>query len=161
VARRSGTLHAAVSTPTSTSREQHLNHGSNQQIIRSQATPVALQRGPGTGSRGSALWSRSSSCFSLLLVAGGIYGVRLSFALAKTFHTNPISAVVGALQGGRGSAIDHEKQTYQRINVVLYGYGGDQHSGAFLTDSIMVISISPCRVAHRRLPRSRSRATGS
>ncbi|MFZ2032322.1 MAG: LCP family protein [Candidatus Dormiibacterota bacterium] len=81
--------------------------------------------------------------FSLLLVAGGIYGVRLSFALAKTFHTNPISAVVGALQGGHGSAIDHQTKTYQRINVVLYGYGGDQHSGAFLTDSIMVITIQP------------------
>src|ERR1039457_2666104 len=81
--------------------------------------------------------------FSLVLVAGGIYGVRLSLALAKTFHTNPISAVIGALQGGGGSAIDQQGQRYQRINLVLYGYGGVQHSGAFLTDSIMVISIQP------------------
>ena len=81
--------------------------------------------------------------FSLLLVAGGIYGVRLSLALAKTFHTNPISAAIGALQGGGGSGIDRQRQHYQRINIVLYGYGGSQHSGAFLTDSIMVISIMP------------------
>ena len=81
--------------------------------------------------------------FSLLLVAGGVYGVRLSLALAKTFHTNPISAVIGALHGGSGSAVAQESQHYQRINIVLYGYGGAQHSGAFLTDSIMVISIQP------------------
>jgi LCP family protein required for cell wall assembly len=81
--------------------------------------------------------------FSLLLVAGGVYGVRLSLALAKTFHTNPISAVVGALGGGNGSAIDQDRQRYERINVVLFGYGGDQHSGGYLSDSIMVISILP------------------
>src|SRR5579862_4780670 len=81
--------------------------------------------------------------FALLIVAGGVYGVRLSLALAKTFHTNPISAVVGALGGGSGSAIDQDRERYQRINVVLFGYGGDGHDGAFLTDSIMVISILP------------------
>ncbi|MHB8488431.1 MAG: LCP family protein [Candidatus Dormibacteria bacterium] len=85
--------------------------------------------------------------FSILLVAGGIYGVRLSLALAKTFHTNPISAAIGALQGGGGSRIDRERQHYQRINIVLFGYGGTQHSGAFLTDSIMVISIMPMQGA--------------
>ena len=44
--------------------------------------------------------------FSLLLIAGGVYGVRLSLALAKTFHTNPFSAAIGALQGGGGSKIN-------------------------------------------------------
>jgi LCP family protein required for cell wall assembly len=81
--------------------------------------------------------------FSLLLVAGGVYGVRLSFALAKTFHTNPISAAISAIQGGGGSAIDQERARFQRINIVLFGYGGDQHSGAYLSDSIMIISILP------------------
>jgi LCP family protein required for cell wall assembly len=96
--------------------------------------------------------------FSLLLVAGGVYGVRLSFALAKTFHTNPISAAIGALQGGGGSGIDQSRRRYQRINIVLYGYGGNQHSGAFLSDSIMVISIQPIQghppeIAEISLPR--------
>jgi len=81
--------------------------------------------------------------FSLVIVSAGVYGVRLSFALAKTFHTNPISAVIGALGGGGGSQIDHQRQNLQRINIVLYGYGGSQHSGGDLTDSIMVVSIQP------------------
>jgi LCP family protein required for cell wall assembly len=81
--------------------------------------------------------------FSLVLVSVAVYGIRLSFALAKTFHTNPISAVVGALGGGHGSQIEHQRQSLQRINVVLYGYGGSQHAGAYLTDSIMVVSIQP------------------
>ncbi len=96
--------------------------------------------------------------FSLVLVTAGVYGVRLSFALAKTFHTNPISAVIGALGGGHGSRVDHSSQTLQRINLVLYGYGGTQHSGAFLTDSIMVVSIQPIanhppQVAEISIPR--------
>ena len=81
--------------------------------------------------------------FSLVLVTAGVYGVRLSFALAKTFHTNPISAVIGALGGGHGSRVEHQSQHLERINLVLYGYGGVQHSGAYLTDSIMVVSIQP------------------
>jgi LCP family protein required for cell wall assembly len=81
--------------------------------------------------------------FALVVGAGVVYGVRLSFALAKTFHTNPISAVVGALGGGGGSAIDQDRERYERINIVLFGYGGDGHDGAFLSDSIMVISILP------------------
>jgi polyisoprenyl-teichoic acid--peptidoglycan teichoic acid transferase len=81
--------------------------------------------------------------FSLVFVSAAVYGVRLSFALAKTFHTNPISAVIGALGGGGGSQIEHQRQQLQRINIVLYGYGGSQHSGGYLTDSIMVVSIQP------------------
>ena len=96
--------------------------------------------------------------FSLLLVAGGVYGVRLSLALAKTFHTNPFSAAIGALEGGRGSRVDQQTQNLQRINLVLYGYGGVQHSGGDLTDSIMVVSIQPIanhapQVAEISIPR--------
>jgi len=81
--------------------------------------------------------------FSVLIVGAGVYGVRLSLALAKTFHTNPFSAVVGVLGGGSGSDIDRERQHFERINIVLYGYGGAQHSGGYLSDSIMVVSILP------------------
>jgi LCP family protein required for cell wall assembly len=96
--------------------------------------------------------------FSLVFVSAAVYGVRLSFALAKTFHTNPISAVIGAIGGGGGSAIDHQRQHLQRINIVLYGYGGSQHSGGDLTDSIMVVSIQPIanhepQVAEISIPR--------
>lgn len=81
--------------------------------------------------------------FSLAFASAVVYGVRLSFALAKTFHTSPISAALNALGGGGGSAIDRSRQSLQRINIVLYGYGGDQHSGGDLSDSIMLVSIQP------------------
>jgi LCP family protein required for cell wall assembly len=96
--------------------------------------------------------------FSVIFVSAAVYGVRLSFALAKTFHTNPISAAIGALGGGHGSEIDQQRQHLQRINIVLYGYGGDQHSGGDLSDSIMVVSIQPIanhapQVAEISIPR--------
>jgi LCP family protein required for cell wall assembly len=71
------------------------------------------------------------------------FGVRLSFALAKAFNTNPITAVISALQGGNGSSVDIAHRNLQRINIMLYGYGGGGHDGAFLTDSLMLISIKP------------------
>jgi LCP family protein required for cell wall assembly len=96
--------------------------------------------------------------FSLVFASAVVYGVRLSFALAKTFHTSPISAALNALGGGGGSAIDQERRSLQRINIVLYGYGGDQHAGGDLTDSIMVVSIQPIanhppQVAEISIPR--------
>ncbi|HUZ69901.1 MAG TPA: LCP family protein [Candidatus Saccharimonadales bacterium] len=95
---------------------------------------------------------------SLALASAVVYGVRLSFALAKTFHTSPISAALNALGGGGGSAIDKERRSLQRINIVLYGYGGVQHAGGDLTDSIMVVSIQPVanhppQVAEISIPR--------
>jgi polyisoprenyl-teichoic acid--peptidoglycan teichoic acid transferase len=142
VARRPSIVDAAVSTPvrkveSNTSSMAAISRSSDRRRRRSRYNVV-----PRWVTRKRAVVS-VIVMFSLLLVAGGIYGVRLSLALAKTFHTNPISAVIGALQGGGGSAIDQQRQRYQRINIVLFGYGGDQHSGAFLTDSIMVISIQP------------------
>jgi polyisoprenyl-teichoic acid--peptidoglycan teichoic acid transferase len=96
--------------------------------------------------------------FSLVFASAVVYGVRLSFALAKTFHTSPISAALNALGGGGGSAIDQERRSLQRINIVLYGYGGAQHDGGDLSDSIMVVSIQPIanhppQVAEISIPR--------
>ena len=96
--------------------------------------------------------------FSLVFVSAAVYGVRLSFALAKTFHTNPVTAAIDALGGGGGSAIDQSRKSLRRVNIVLYGYGGDQHSGGDLSDSIMVVSIQPIanhppQVAEISIPR--------
>jgi LCP family protein required for cell wall assembly len=142
VARRPSIIDAAVSTPvrkveSNTSSMATISRSSERRRRRSRYNVV-----PRWITRKRAVVS-VILMFSLLLVAGGVYGVRLSLALAKTFHTNPISAVIGALQGGHGSAVERQQQHYQRINIVLYGYGGVQHSGAYLTDSIMVISIQP------------------
>ena len=92
--------------PFGNSRE-HLIHGNNQQVRVPPPAAVAVQRRSRAGSRASAWWSRSSSMFSLAASSAPpstACGSR--FALAKTFHTNPISAVIGALGGGGGSAID-------------------------------------------------------
>lgn len=78
-----------------------------------------------------------------VVIGAGQYGVRLALALANASHDNPISAVMNALSGGNGSSIDRAAKNMQRINIMIYGYGGDGHDGAYLTDSIMMVSVQP------------------
>ena len=80
---------------------------------------------------------------AVVVLVVGTFGVRLALSLAHAFHTNPISAVLGALGGGNGSSVAQSRQRLQRINIMVYGYGGGGHDGAFLSDSIMLISINP------------------
>jgi LCP family protein required for cell wall assembly len=92
------------------------------------------------------------------VIVVGTFGVRVAVGLAHLFHTDPFSAVAGALHGGGGSTIDLAAQNGQRINIMLYGYGGGNHDGAFLSDSIMLVSIQPQpsgppQVAEISLPR--------
>ena len=87
---------------------------------------------------------RVAIALAVAVVLGvGQYGVRLALALAHASHDNPFGAVVNALSGGNGSSIDKARQNLQRINIMVYGYGGDGHDGAYLTDSIMMVSIQP------------------
>lgn len=78
-----------------------------------------------------------------VVIGVGQFGVRLALALAHASHDNPFGAVVNALSGGGGSSIDRARQNLQRINIMVYGYGGDGHDGAYLTDSLMLVSIQP------------------
>jgi LCP family protein required for cell wall assembly len=83
----------------------------------------------------------------LVLVAvlgiGGTYVGRLAWQLGFIFHRNPI-AVIGDVLGGSGnSSVGQKAKSLQRINIALYGYGGGGHDGAYLSDSIMVVSIQP------------------
>ncbi len=78
-----------------------------------------------------------------VLIGVGQYGVRLALALAHASHDNPFSAIANAFSGGNGSSIDRAKRNLQRINIMVYGYGGDGHDGAYLSDSIMLVSIQP------------------
>ncbi|HKR98061.1 MAG TPA: hypothetical protein VJU79_00975, partial [Candidatus Dormibacteraeota bacterium] len=80
---------------------------------------------------------------AVVLALVGTYGVRLALALGHAFHQNPLSAVVNALGGGGGSSVDTARKNLNRINIALYGYGGDGHDGAYLSDSIMIVSIQP------------------
>ena len=45
--------------------------------------------------------------------------------------------------GGSGSQVNQAAANLRRINIALYGYGGDGHDGSYLSDSIMVVSIQP------------------
>ena len=75
---------------------------------------------------------------AVLLV--GVYAVRTVLALSNAFKTNPVTAIGDILHHGN-SAVASKFDSGQRINIALYGYGGDGHDGAFLSDSIMVVSI--------------------
>ena len=95
---------------------------------------------------------------AVVVLVVGTFGIRLALALANAFHTDPFSAVIAAIHGGSGSSIDAAHQKQQRINIMLYGYGGDGHDGAFLSDSLMLVSILPSysgppQIAEISLPR--------
>ncbi|HSP64916.1 MAG TPA: LCP family protein, partial [Candidatus Deferrimicrobium sp.] len=79
---------------------------------------------------------------AVVLIAG-VFGVRTVLGLAHLTRQNPLG-VIGDLIGGKNSsAINQQTVDLRRINFAVYGYGGPGHDGAFLTDSIMVISIQP------------------
>jgi LCP family protein required for cell wall assembly len=78
-----------------------------------------------------------------LVLAGGTFAVRTVLGLAHLTRQNPL-AVIGDLIGGKGSSsISQANTSLQRINFAFYGYGGPGHDGAYLTDSIMVVSVQP------------------
>ncbi len=99
-----------------------------------------------------------AAVMALVVLVAGVWGVRVVSNLSQIFHTNPVSIVQDALGLGGQSAVDAKKQNLERINIALYGYGGAGHDGAYLTDSIMVVSIQPLadgsvKVAEIGIPR--------
>jgi LCP family protein required for cell wall assembly len=76
----------------------------------------------------------------LVLTPVAIYGVRVVGSLSKLTGSNPASVLGCVLKVRCDSAL---AGSTKRINLALYGYGGSGHDGAFLTDSIMVVSIQP------------------
>jgi LCP family protein required for cell wall assembly len=67
----------------------------------------------------------------VLLVIGGVLGQRvLAFGSAISTQS-PLSTQTGYMN------------TSDRVNILVLGYGGAGHSGAYLTDSMMVMSLIP------------------
>ncbi len=67
----------------------------------------------------------------VLLVIGGVLGQRvLAFGSAISTQS-PLSTQTGYMN------------TSDRVNILVLGYGGSGHSGAYLTDSMMVMSLIP------------------
>jgi len=69
-----------------------------------------------------------------------VYAARVVGGISRITGTNPGSVLGCVLHVKCDSQL---ATTSERINIALYGYGGDGHSGAYLTDSIMVVSIQP------------------
>jgi polyisoprenyl-teichoic acid--peptidoglycan teichoic acid transferase len=77
---------------------------------------------------------------AVILLPLGIYGVRVVAGLSKLTGSNP-GAVLGCVLKVKCDSTLAGRA--ERINIALYGYGGSGHDGAYLTDSIMVVSIQP------------------
>lgn len=71
-----------------------------------------------------------------------------------------LSRISSSGLGGLGSlfgmsALGHKLDSGERVNILLLGYGGPNHDGPYLTDSIMVISLDPVthQTAYISIPR--------
>ncbi len=73
----------------------------------------------------------------------GVFGVRTILGLAHLTRQNPLG-VIGDLIGGKNSStINQASTSMRRVNFAVYGYGGPGHDGAYLTDSILIVSVQP------------------
>jgi LCP family protein required for cell wall assembly len=81
----------------------------------------------------------------LVVVAAG-FGIVLLTMRAATFNASvstagfPSTALLGALNGS------------ERVNILLVGYGGGDHAGAYLADSIQILSIDPATDTTTTIP---------
>jgi LCP family protein required for cell wall assembly len=93
---------------------------------------------------------------TLLVAIGSFTGFRL-YQLANSISTHAgLGDVIGLAQNqdDQPGSLAYKIHHGERVNILLLGYGGGNHDGAYLTDSIMVISVQgPDRVALTSLPR--------
>ncbi|MHB8618076.1 MAG: LCP family protein, partial [Chloroflexota bacterium] len=84
----------------------------------------------------------------VFLLAGGVATYKtLSFVgnvSTAGLGDNIRSLVTTSLPSGAAAKLGQTKPALnQRVNVLLMGYGGSGHDGAYLTDSMMVLSYDP------------------
>jgi polyisoprenyl-teichoic acid--peptidoglycan teichoic acid transferase len=85
-----------------------------------------------------------AAALAFVAIRGGVFLSRIS------------SSGLGGLGSLFGmSALQHKLDSGQRVNILLLGYGGPNHDGPYLTDSIMVISLDPVthQTAYISIPR--------
>jgi LCP family protein required for cell wall assembly len=97
--------------------------------------PPPRQRAPRVRRRGSlGRWLRTTFfLFLLAVVVGGV----LLFMRASAFNASVSSA------GFPSTALLLPLNGSDPVNVLMVGYGGADHEGAFLADSIQILSIDP------------------
>ena len=78
------------------------------------------------------LWSVLAIALVGLVVVAVVIGLRAAaFNASVSSAPFPSTALLGALNGD------------DRVNVLMVGYGGGDHDGAYLADSIQILSIDP------------------
>ena len=77
---------------------------------------------------------------AIVLLPIVVYGARVVGGLSKLTGSNPAQVLGCVVKIKCDSQLAGSSK---RINIALYGYGGSGHDGAYLTDSIMVVSIQP------------------
>ena len=83
----------------------------------------------------------------LVVVGGVLLGMRAAAFNATVTDTPFVSAsLLWPLNGS------------DRVNVMMVGYGGGDHDGAYLADSIQILSIDPTTDLRRRCCSSRLRS---
>ncbi len=118
-------------------RELIRSGGTGSRNRRRQATfrPPPRQRQRAPRRRGSFLRTIRTVLFLalvLVLVGGVLLGMRAAAFNASVTDTPFVStSLLGPLNGS------------DRVNVMMVGYGGGDHDGAYLADSIQVLSIDP------------------
>jgi LCP family protein required for cell wall assembly len=86
--------------------------------------------------RRRSAWGAIGALFTVALLAVVVLSVVLGLR-AAAFNASvssapfPSTSLLGALNGS------------DRVNVLMVGYGGGEHDGAFLADSIQILSIDP------------------
>ena len=87
--------------------------------------------------------------YQALLAAGLIASVVLAYVwiaasrVGSITHQSALGVIGDIVTGGKGSSVGQAVADQKPITVALYGYGGDGHDGAYLSDSIMVVVVTP------------------
>jgi len=93
---------------------------------------------------------------ALLLAIGAYTGFRF-FQLASSISPHAgLGEVIGLAQNqdDQPGTLAYKIHHGERVNILMLGYGGGNHDGAYLTDSILVLSVQGVdRVAMTSLPR--------
>ena len=119
-------------------RELIRSGGASQRADRrrqAQGRPPPARRGPRARRTGS--FGRFVRTALLLIIVALIVATVLLFLRAAAFNASvssasfPSTALVGPLNGS------------DRVNILMVGYGGGDHDGAYLADSIQILSIDP------------------
>jgi LCP family protein required for cell wall assembly len=93
---------------------------------------------------------------ALLVAVGAFTGFRLFQVASSITKHATLGDVIGLAQNqdDQPGTLAYKIHHGDRVNILMLGYGGSGHDGAYLTDSIMVISVQgPDRVAMTSLPR--------